>query len=112
MEALGLTVKALWLTHGHPDHAGAVGALTQAWNVPVIGPHKEDQFGPDMIQEVSARYGFPVPEPVHVTQWLEGGEVLNRAVKRLKSVLRLDIRQVMSCSIIKTMVCSTWRCTV
>ncbi len=29
-----------------------------------------------MIQEVSARYGFPIPEKVEVTQWLEGGEVL------------------------------------
>ena len=29
VEALGLTVKALWLTHGHLDHAGAVGVLRQ-----------------------------------------------------------------------------------
>jgi glyoxylase-like metal-dependent hydrolase (beta-lactamase superfamily II) len=42
----------------------------------VIGPHKEDAFWLDMIQEVSARYGFPVPEKVQVTQWLEGGETL------------------------------------
>ena len=26
VEALGLNVKALWLTHGHLDHAGAVGS--------------------------------------------------------------------------------------
>lgn len=73
---LGLTVKALWLTHGHLDHAGAVGALVNEWNVPVIGPHKEDAFWLDMIQEISARYGFPKPEPVVVDSWLEGGEVL------------------------------------
>jgi Zn-dependent hydrolases, including glyoxylases len=76
VEALGLTVKALWLTHGHLDHAGAVGALKKVWDVPVIGPHKDDAFWLDMIQEVSARYGFPIPEKVEVTQWLEGGEVL------------------------------------
>lgn len=76
VQELGLIVKALWLTHGHLDHAGAVGALTKLWNVPVIGPHKEDAFWLDMIQEVSARYGFPIPEPVVVSQWLEGGEVL------------------------------------
>ena len=76
VEELGLIVKALWLTHGHLDHAGAVGALTKLWNIPVIGPHKEDAFWLDMIQEVSARYGFPIPEPVVVSQWLEGGEVL------------------------------------
>src|SRR5690606_5410487 len=76
VEALGLKVKALWLTHGHLDHAGAVGALVKELYVPVIGPHKEDSFWLEMIQEVSARYGFPVPEPVHVNQWLEGGEKL------------------------------------
>ena len=76
VEELGLIVKALWLTHGHLDHAGAVMALTKLWNIPVIGPHKEDAFWLDMIQEVSARYGFPIPEPVVVSQWLEGGEVL------------------------------------
>lgn len=74
--ALGLTVKALWLTHGHLDHAGAVGELARVWQVPVIGPQKEDQFWLDQIQEVSARYGFPIPEPVQVDQWLEGGEIL------------------------------------
>lgn len=73
---MGLTVKALWLTHGHLDHAGAVGELAEAWKIPVIGPHKEDQFWLDMIQEVSARYGFPIPQPVKVDQWLEGGETL------------------------------------
>lgn len=76
VEALGLTVKALWLTHGHLDHAGAVGALQHHWNVPVIGPQKEDAFWLDQLQEVSARYGFPIPVQVTVTQWLEGGEVL------------------------------------
>ncbi len=74
--ALGLTVKALWLTHGHLDHAGAVGELARVWQVPVIGPQKEDQFWLDQIQESSARYGFPIPEPVVVDQWLEGGEIL------------------------------------
>lgn len=43
----------------------------------MIGPHKEDLFWLEMIQDVSARYGFPIPEPVHVNQWLEGGEKLN-----------------------------------
>ena len=38
VQELGLIVKALWLTHGHLDHAGAVGALTKLWYVPVIGP--------------------------------------------------------------------------
>lgn len=76
VDALGLKVQALWLTHGHLDHAGAVGALKKHWQVPVIGPHKEDAFWLDMIQDVAGRYGFPIPEKVSVDQWLEGKELL------------------------------------
>ena len=84
VEALGLQVKALWLTHGHLDHAGAVGELAQRWQVPVIGPHKDDQFWLEMLQEVSARYGFPIPQPVQINQWLEGGEVLKLGEHRFE----------------------------
>lgn len=76
VDALGLTVKAMWLTHGHFDHAGAVGELNQYWDVPVIGPHQDDAFWLDMIQDICARYHFPIPQPVEVTQWLKGEEVL------------------------------------
>lgn len=73
---LGVNVKALWITHGHLDHIGAVGTLAKAYAVPVIGPQKEDQFWVDSLQDVCRNYGFPVPEPVHIDQWLEGGDVL------------------------------------
>ena len=73
---LGINVKALWNTHAHLDHIGAVGALAREYAVPVVGPQKEDQFWIDQLQDVSARYGFPIPEKVTVDQWLEGGEVL------------------------------------
>ena len=73
---LGINVKALWNTHAHLDHIGAVGALARELAVPVVGPQKEDQFWIDQLQDVSARYGFPIPEKVTVDQWLEGGEVL------------------------------------
>ncbi|MFT4021503.1 MAG: MBL fold metallo-hydrolase [Acinetobacter sp.] len=76
VEELGLTVTALWVTHGHVDHIGAVGELAQHWSVPVIGPHPDDQFWIDALQEVATRYGFPLPQKVEVTQWLYGGEQL------------------------------------
>jgi len=33
--AFGLTVEAILLTHGHPDHIGAVRRLQPAWEIPV-----------------------------------------------------------------------------
>jgi hydroxyacylglutathione hydrolase len=71
-----LNIVALWLTHGHLDHVGAVGELAQLYQVPVIGPHKEDDFWLEGLQVQSKMFGFPVPKPVEVTQWLEGNETL------------------------------------
>ncbi|KAF7275999.1 hypothetical protein GWI33_011024, partial [Rhynchophorus ferrugineus] len=76
VKQLGVQVKALWITHGHVDHIGAVGTLAKVYAVPVIGPQKEDLFWIDSLQDISRKYGFPVPEPVTVDQWLNGGEVL------------------------------------
>ncbi len=35
-EQLGRTIKAIWLTHHHPDHVGAVNAMRAFLNVPVL----------------------------------------------------------------------------
>jgi len=66
VEALGLKVKALWITNGHLDNAEAVGELAKEWSVPVVVLRKEDKFWLDMIQEFSARYGFLIKENVKV----------------------------------------------
>ncbi|MDO4222893.1 MAG: MBL fold metallo-hydrolase [Acinetobacter sp.] len=71
---LGVDVQALWITHGHIDHIGAVGELAQAWNVPVIGPHKDDEFWIEALPDVAQKYGFPIPQAVKVTQWLNAGD--------------------------------------
>ncbi len=76
VEKAGVNIVALWLTHGHLDHVGAVGELAQFYGVPVIGPHKEDDFWLEALSQQSKMFGFPVPERVEVTQWLEGGEQL------------------------------------
>lgn len=38
----GLTIKDIWLTHGHIDHAGGADELREALGIPVIGPHQDD----------------------------------------------------------------------
>ena len=73
----GLNLKALWLTHGHLDHAGAVGALASYYELPVIGPHKDDEFWLQMLEQQAQMFGFAVPQAVDVTQWLEGNETLH-----------------------------------
>ena len=77
LEKTGATLVALWLTHGHLDHAGAVGELAQQYQVPVIGPHQDDEFWLQALEQQSRMFGFVVPQPVQVTQWLQGNEVLH-----------------------------------
>ena len=44
LDELGIKLQAMWLTHGHLDHAGGAHELREALDVEVIGPHKDDQF--------------------------------------------------------------------
>lgn len=76
--ALGLTLKEIWLTHGHLDHAGGADEIREKTGVSVIGPHKDDQFWMDDIEMHWANYGHAgmgrnlVPD-----RYLEDGEQLS-----------------------------------
>jgi glyoxylase-like metal-dependent hydrolase (beta-lactamase superfamily II) len=43
VRASGATLEAIWLTHGHLDHIGAVQALRREWNPPVYLHDAESQ---------------------------------------------------------------------
>ncbi len=70
----GVTLKAIWLTHAHIDHAGATGELAQAKQLPIIGPQKEEQFWIDMLPQQSAMFGFPQAQMFTPNRWLEQGD--------------------------------------
>lgn len=73
----GVTLKAIWLTHGHLDHAGGADQLREELDVPVIGPHKDDQFWMDGIADQWAKYGHPgMGRSVVPDRYLEEGEQL------------------------------------
>lgn len=76
VEALGLTLSQIWLTHGHIDHAGATGELTDRLNLPVIGPHKADAFWIDALAQQSQMFGFPQAVPFTPNRWLEDGDTV------------------------------------
>lgn len=66
IEKMGANVAALWLTHGHIDHAAGAPALARALQkqyglaqpIPIIGPHIDDQFWLDDLPARVASYGF------------------------------------------------------
>ena len=39
----GIAVGAIWLTHGHIDHAGGAMDLKDRLGVEIVGPHRDDR---------------------------------------------------------------------
>lgn len=76
VEALGLTVTQILLTHGHLDHVGAAGNLAKSLNVPIYGPQEEDQFWLEGLPAQSKMFGLSDCDPLVPTRWLNDGDTL------------------------------------
>jgi len=75
---LGVTIKEIWLTHGHLDHAGGAADIREALGIEVIGPHKDDQFWMDEIETHWANYGHKgMGRNIVPDRYLEDGETLS-----------------------------------
>jgi len=78
LERLGVTCEAIWLTHSHLDHCGAVAPLIEKLKVPLYA-HPAERIMRSKVVEISRMYGLPdgilfnCPEPDHE---IVGGEVL------------------------------------
>lgn len=73
---LGVTLKAIWLTHAHIDHAGGTAELARQLQLPIIGPHPGDQFWIDQLAEQSRMFRFPQSERFTPTRWLADGDTV------------------------------------
>ena len=74
---LEVKVQAIWLTHGHLDHAGSAEAAKKEFGVQIIGPHVADKILLDNIEMAAAQYnaiGFSNATP---DRWLNGGDKLS-----------------------------------
>jgi glyoxylase-like metal-dependent hydrolase (beta-lactamase superfamily II) len=86
IEAEGLAVTSIVLTHGHLDHVGASAPLARGLGVPIIGPHRGDAFLIDALPQQCVMFGFPPVESFQPERWLEDGEVLGLGGHRLRVV--------------------------
>jgi hydroxyacylglutathione hydrolase len=55
----GITLKEIWLTHGHLDHAGGAEDVKDALGIQIIGPHEDDKPLLDSIEEKALAYKMP-----------------------------------------------------
>ncbi|MEM8661833.1 MAG: MBL fold metallo-hydrolase, partial [Pseudomonadota bacterium] len=71
------TIEKIILTHAHMDHCAASDVLRQRLNVPIEGPHKDDQFWLDQLPQVCKLSGFPHAESFLPDRWLNHGDTVS-----------------------------------
>ena len=76
LEANGLKLKKIFITHGHLDHAGGAFNLSQKYKITIEGPHKEDEFLISALEEHGKMYGLSDSKNFLPDRWLEDGDQL------------------------------------
>ena len=76
VEAQGVELEKILLTHGHMDHCGGTAQLSKELGLPVEGPHIEDRFLIDNLPQQGLRFGFPQLEGFTPARWLLGGDTV------------------------------------
>lgn len=75
-----ITADAIWITHGHIDHAGGAMELKEALGIDIVGPHEADKLLLDNLEEQGRRYGLPGPARNCVPdRFLEEGDTVSFA---------------------------------
>ncbi len=58
IDGKGLSIGAIWITHGHIDHAGGAMDLKDRLNVDIVGPHADDKPLLDNLEKQAVRFGM------------------------------------------------------
>lgn len=77
VNAKGVTVTQILLTHGHLDHVGAAAELALHYGVTVTGPQKEDEFWLQGLPQQSKMFGLEECQPLTPDRWLEEGDTVS-----------------------------------
>ncbi len=70
----GVSLENIFVTHAHIDHVGAVAELAEKYQLPIVGPHRNDQFWIDALPQQSETFGFPTSKRFTPDRWLENGD--------------------------------------
>jgi hydroxyacylglutathione hydrolase len=76
VRASGATLEAIWVTHAHLDHVGAIAGVKRVWDVPIFLNHADEGLY-RMADRQAAAYGLrfdPPPPPEREVN--EGDEMI------------------------------------
>jgi glyoxylase-like metal-dependent hydrolase (beta-lactamase superfamily II) len=76
VEEEGITLEMVLITHGHVDHAGGAADLEEALEIPIIGPHQDDEFWIKNLPEQAHGFQFPKAHSFTPQRWLKDGDVV------------------------------------
>jgi len=69
-----VTIEAIYLTHGHLDHAAGAPELAKFLGIKIIGPDQADKFLLDSLPQQGAMFGVHNLTAVSPDQWLTEGD--------------------------------------
>ncbi len=69
-----LSLSRILLTHGHIDHVGAAGILAKQIGIPILGPHRDDEFLLRALPSQCLTFGFPPIAAFQPDEWLKEGD--------------------------------------
>ena len=76
VEKQDLILEKILITHAHIDHAGGAGQLAREQNLPIEGPHPDDNFWIDDLPQQSRMFGLPMAEQFEPSRWLGQGDTV------------------------------------
>jgi len=74
VKEIGITIEKILLTHGHFDHVGGAMDLSEALQVPIVGPHQDDAFITSAVVSTGKMYGLDGGRDVEGNAWLNDGD--------------------------------------
>jgi len=74
VKEIDITIEKILLTHGHFDHVGGAMDLSEALQVPIVGPHQDDDFITSAVVSTGKMYGLDGGRDVEGNAWLNDGD--------------------------------------
>jgi hydroxyacylglutathione hydrolase len=76
-EENGVAIEAIFLTHGHLDHASGAAELQRRTKARLEGPHRGDKFLLDALADNRVMPGFSHAEPCTPDRFLDDGNTVS-----------------------------------